>query len=778
MMLGGFQDGFAASTHEGKPRIQPFSFGKNVTFGQTIKIFCAATGREPLSFQWNKDDIPIYNSQHTKILNHDDFSALTISSVDYNSPGNYSCIVKNLHGTTSHSAELAVFAPPKWTKEPQDASVGLEGRVAIDCQVRGHPRPKITWTRIEGDERSLMKASGRYVIADNGSMIITDVKAEDAGTFECSASNDIGSGLTKMVSLSVHVPAKFENKLSVETVRWGETATLHCEAFGDNPITITWTKNDKPISEKESTRYEIFTTVTERGTSSELHVQVADREDNGLYMCVAKNTFGKDERNVKLVVLEVPGPPSDVRVEQTWSQSASVRWTVPYGGNSPIKSFVVQYWRDSGAPHRLEEETVPATQTFTMLKDLQPGTSYVIRVLAENEVGRGNPSESQQFLTKEAEPSAPPTDVTVEPRGAGTLRVKWKMPPKDQWNGQLKGYYIGYQVSSSSEPYSFKTVEFNKQQDEEEYKLTNLQKATEYRVIVQAFNSAGSGPASQDVLAKTSDTDPPSPPFLWVDFQSRSSIGLKWKHKPAATEAKETSTLYTLYYKDEYGPWSEITVPRSAESQYTLSGLREGTRYQMYLKATSDSGESDPSDILTVKTEGGALSDASSHPIVEHGEDVPIYLRLSVIAPLGTSVGIILVVLIGACFYVRREEKRYKATVPGGPDRHYSYSGSSTLPHPHSQRYVDVDKTRPLLKLPGVPIPPHPPPGGYPAPYATMPLRGSSTADRRRAINEEHNHEIMVGRNGVLPQNTVDRKRLAGLTIQETAEVHHYDMAA
>lgn len=29
-----------------------------------------------------------------------------------------------------------------------------------------------------------------------------------------------------------------------------------------------------------------------------------------------------------------------------------------------------------------------------------------------------------------------------------------------------------------------------------------------------------------------------------------------------------------------------------------------------------------------------------------------------------------------------------------------------------------------------------------------------------------------------LLQATMDRKRMAGLTIQETAEVHHYDMAA
>ena len=41
-------------------------------------------------------------------------------------------------------------APPKWIKEPQDASVGLEGRVSLDCEVRGHPVPRITWFKYLG----------------------------------------------------------------------------------------------------------------------------------------------------------------------------------------------------------------------------------------------------------------------------------------------------------------------------------------------------------------------------------------------------------------------------------------------------------------------------------------------------------------------------------------------------------------------------------------------------------------------------------------------------
>ncbi|GFQ89343.1 hypothetical protein TNCT_263691, partial [Trichonephila clavata] len=40
-------------------------------------------------------------------------------------------------------------APPKWIKEPQDASVGLEGRVSLDCEVRGHPKPRILWTKVD-----------------------------------------------------------------------------------------------------------------------------------------------------------------------------------------------------------------------------------------------------------------------------------------------------------------------------------------------------------------------------------------------------------------------------------------------------------------------------------------------------------------------------------------------------------------------------------------------------------------------------------------------------
>lgn len=55
----------------------------------------------------------------------------------------------------------------------------------------------------------------------------------------------------------------------------------------------------------------------------------------------------------------------------------------------------------AGASHRLQERNVPATQTSVLLNDLQPGTTYLLRVVAENDVGRGESSEPFKLRTEE-----------------------------------------------------------------------------------------------------------------------------------------------------------------------------------------------------------------------------------------------------------------------------------------------------------------------------------------------------------------------------------------
>lgn len=47
------------------------------------------------------------------------------------------------------------------------------------------------------------------------------------------------------------------------------------------------------------------------------------------------------------------------------------------------------------------EEVVPVSQNTVVVKELHPGTSYAVTVTAENEVGQGEPSNTNYFVTGE-----------------------------------------------------------------------------------------------------------------------------------------------------------------------------------------------------------------------------------------------------------------------------------------------------------------------------------------------------------------------------------------
>lgn len=100
-------------------------------------------------------------------------------------------------------------------------------------------------------------------------------------------------------------------------------------------------------------------------------------------------------------------------------------WTSPFAGNSPITGYIVQYWREAenGENKRLREEPVTSSQTTFMLKNLQPGCTYEMNVLALNEVGRGQSSNLVKFKTGEEEPTGAPLDVIAEPKGKAQLNT-------------------------------------------------------------------------------------------------------------------------------------------------------------------------------------------------------------------------------------------------------------------------------------------------------------------------------------------------------------------
>lgn len=131
-------------------------------------------------------------------------------------------------------------------------------------------------------------------------------------------------------------------------------------------------------------------------------------------------------------------------------------------------------------------------------------------------------------MTKEEAPDAAPIDISAESRGSAVVRLKWRAPPKSNWNGELKGYNIGHRSmgegDDDGEPsndlaqvqrlYTFNRVAFadlpNGDDYQQEYILTGLAKASTYSIIIQAYNSAGNGPFSQQLIASTSTNGMPN----------------------------------------------------------------------------------------------------------------------------------------------------------------------------------------------------------------------------------------------------------------------------
>ncbi|GFQ89209.1 down syndrome cell adhesion molecule-like protein Dscam2 [Trichonephila clavata] len=183
-----------------------------------------------------------------------------------------------------------------------------------------------------------------------------------------------------------------------------------------------------------------------------------------------------------------------------------------------------------------------------------------------------------------------------------SFAISLQPPPDDVTNGVIKGYYIGYRISSTSEPYTFKQVEKSAESQQQATYITGLQPFTKYDIVVKAFNSAGAGPKSTKTVGVTLETAPPTSPVLQVTSTTKSSLDIKWEKDP---KDKSAITEYTLHYKTDDGNWLQEGLSSDAD-KFTLRNLRCGTRYHLYMTASNSLGTGEPSEAVSARTRGAA----------------------------------------------------------------------------------------------------------------------------------------------------------------------------
>ncbi|XP_022661612.1 Down syndrome cell adhesion molecule-like protein Dscam2 isoform X3 [Varroa destructor] len=524
------------------PLIERFAFDENLYEGMRTRVYCnIARGDQPLTIRWLKNNLPLQSGAQLQVRSLDAFSvALVIDALNPAHNGNYTCMASNDAAVVNYTAILMVHVPPHWVREPKDSSAVEGYSIHVDCMATGHPLPRIIWqrggTERQSSEYKQILSGPDYQIFENGTLRIAMVRYQDRGPYLCQAANGVGSGLSTVVQLNVQVPARIEHAVHNNTVKLGSKMALNCPVRGDHPIRVRWSKNGQPIG-KESKTFGVHEKNSALGLISSLVIHKVAREDSGTYTCAVSNKFGNDEMQVRLYVQEPPEPVEGFNITSVSSRSVNVVWREPYNGNSPITYYLIQYKNRTESAWDSEQTinvTVPASeQTSWTVRGLGPDILYYFRIQAANEVGIGPPSTNLlKMRTEEEVPAGPPTNVYVQAADSTSLRVSWNPPVNELRNGRIKGYYVGYKLYNSSELHLYKTVEAKAMKNSGqlgECMLHNLRKFTKYSILVQAYNSIGAGPRSDEMVVSTAEDVPQiAPTGVYCHVLSTSSMKVSW----------------------------------------------------------------------------------------------------------------------------------------------------------------------------------------------------------------------------------------------------------
>ncbi|KAM6041182.1 neurofascin isoform 10-T14 [Theristicus caerulescens] len=399
------------------------SSSQMVLRGVDLLLECIASGVPAPDIMWYKKggELP---AGKTKLENFN--KALRISNVSEEDSGEYFCLASNKMGSIRHTISVRVKAAPYWLDEPQNLILapGEDGRLV--CRANGNPKPAIQWL-VNGEpiEASPPNPS-REVSGDT--IVFRDTQIGSSAVYQCNASNEHGYLLANAFVSVLDVPPRIlapRNQL-IKVIQNNRTR-LDCPFFGSPIPTLRWFKNGQGNT-LDGGNYKAH----ENGS---LEMNMARKEDQGIYTCVATNILGKAEAQVRL---EVKDPTRIVRgpEDQVVKRGSMPRLHCRIKHDPTLKLTVT--WLKDDAPlyigNRMKKEDDGLTIYGVAEKDQGDYTC-----VASTELDKDS---AKAYLTVLERPDRP-RDLELTDLAERSVRLTWI--PGDDNNSPITDYIVQFE---------------------------------------------------------------------------------------------------------------------------------------------------------------------------------------------------------------------------------------------------------------------------------------------------------------------------------------------
>ncbi|XP_044732733.1 protein sidekick isoform X2 [Chrysoperla carnea] len=328
------------------------------------------------------------------------------------------------------------------------------------------------------------------------------------------------------------------------------------------------------------------------------------------------SSFSKESKEVRTLPAAPSRGVSDLRVVPITTTSVQVHWSAIdelfWSGDIETGGYRIVFQPVSDFPTALQatpkEEVKGIKKDKIILKDLIQDRNYEIVVIPFNSQGDGPPSPPVTVYVGEAVPTGEPRAFEGEAVSSTEVRLRWKPPQQHMQNGELLGYKIFYLMTSSPQE-----IEKDKKIEEEievipatytSHSLIFLDKYTEYRVQILAFNPAGDGPRSQPIIVKTLQGLPSAPINLTFSEITMNSLMVSW-NPPKKRNGDIIGYLVTYETTEQNEQFSKQVKQKVADTNLLIQSLEEEITYTFTVRAqTIDYGPAITGNVTTGPQDG------------------------------------------------------------------------------------------------------------------------------------------------------------------------------